>query len=279
MAGAGEPAHHEAGVPFTYDGTEVAFDAGRLVDVTGMWRAAGSPPSKKFAEWCRQTVAVSFIKDLAKELKVGVAHLIYMVSLSGQGKSGTWVHGQVALASARCLSHDFHRCANEAFREWAEEQADLGLKAERAVEAHHAWRQSAAWVLTRLGGSSATAPPTPGSITGPTARATLAHRRPRRGGPGGRAKRRRPTGPIRPAPAATRTPRDVGGGQEVRALRPRHGLRRPDPRRRPASVRPSAGRPRFRPQARVGRQVHGWGRPATPETVPAALTAVTPART
>jgi hypothetical protein len=56
------PAVSSPGVAFVYNQTEVSFDERRLINVTQMWRAVGSPAGQKFAEW-RRYAGASFIQD------------------------------------------------------------------------------------------------------------------------------------------------------------------------------------------------------------------------
>jgi hypothetical protein len=83
---------------------------------------------------------------------VGVAHLIRVTVGGGPKPSATWAHWQVALAYAKYLSNEFHRFVNEAFREWAEEQADPDLKARRAIEGYRRRGKDDGWILARLDG-------------------------------------------------------------------------------------------------------------------------------
>ena len=129
------PIPDQSRIAFVYNGQTVTFDENRFIDVTQMWRASGSPPMKKFAEWRRYSGA-TFITDLAKEHRVGIAHLIRVTRGGGSNPSSTSAHWQVALAYAKYLSNEFHRFVNEAFREWAEEKANPDLKVDRAVDGY-----------------------------------------------------------------------------------------------------------------------------------------------
>jgi hypothetical protein len=145
------PATITPGIAFTYNETEVAFDERRLVNVTQMWRAVGSPPNKRFADW-RRRVGASFIRDLAKDRGVAIRHLIRVSRKKGTDPGATWAHWQVAVAYAKYLSNEFHRFVNDAFREWAEERADPGLKARRAVEGYRRQGKDDRWIADRLDG-------------------------------------------------------------------------------------------------------------------------------
>jgi hypothetical protein len=131
-----------------FKGTEVAFDEQHFLDVTQMWRAAGSPPGKEFETW-RRSAGASFIADLAKALKVGQACLTRTV-LGPSPEGGSWAHWQIALAYASDLSPEFHIFINEAFREWAQEAADPGLKVERGIEGYRRRGKDYDWISNRL---------------------------------------------------------------------------------------------------------------------------------
>jgi OsmC subfamily peroxiredoxin len=78
--------------------------------------------------------AKGFIDALARSLNLAKNEV--WKSKRGKHLAGTWAHWQVALAYAKYLSHEFHHFVNEAFREWAEEQANPDLKVERAAQAY-----------------------------------------------------------------------------------------------------------------------------------------------
>jgi len=133
---------------FIYNGHEVKYDDERLIDVTAMWRAVGSPKDKSFYEWKRRE-GVSFIRDLVKSLNTAQSRVLRTT----QGRTGgSWAHWQIALAYAKYLSNEFHRFVNEAFREWVEEKADPGLKADRAVQGYHSRGYDEKWVSARMDG-------------------------------------------------------------------------------------------------------------------------------
>jgi hypothetical protein len=85
------PATFTPGIAFTYNETEVAFDERRLVNATQMWRAVGSPPNKRFADW-RRRVGASFIRDLVKDRGVAIRHLIRVSRKKGTAPGAKWAH-------------------------------------------------------------------------------------------------------------------------------------------------------------------------------------------
>src|SRR5262249_49670413 len=81
-----------------------------------------------------------------------ISHLIRASRKTRTDLGTTWAHWQIALAYAKYLSHEFHRFVNEAFREWAEEQADPDLKARRAIAGYRRRGKDDRWILARLDG-------------------------------------------------------------------------------------------------------------------------------
>ena len=136
------------GIAFHYQGHEVRYDENKFIDVTEMWRSVESPENKKFKDWKRKDGA-SFISDLSKDRKVPVGHL-YKFTPGKHG--GSWAHWQIAIAYAKYLSNDFHRFVNEAFREWAEENANPDLKITRGVEGYKRLGWDARRIEARIGG-------------------------------------------------------------------------------------------------------------------------------
>lgn len=135
-------------VAFAYNGVAFRFDDRRFIDLTAMWKANGEDPAKKPSNWRRKD-GRGFIADLARSLNVPLGHII--VGERGKGGS-THGHWQIALAYAKYLSHDFHRLVNEAFRQYAAEEADPALKMERSVKKLIRQGRQEDWILERVEG-------------------------------------------------------------------------------------------------------------------------------
>lgn len=147
------PARRPSALAFIYNGHEVKYDDRRLIDVTAMWKAVGSPKDREFWQWKRKSGA-SFIKDLASALDLPTGH-IQRTTRGGSGvggSGGSWAHWQIALAYAKYLSNEFHRFVNEAFREWVEEKADPGLKIDRGVDGYRKQGRTEKWIGARVDG-------------------------------------------------------------------------------------------------------------------------------
>lgn len=137
-------------VAFNYGGVDVLFDDTRLVSLTSMWKAEGSPKNKAPKDWLATDQGKGFVEHIAENLNVARNHI--WKGKRGKHSGGTFAHWQIALAYAKYLSHELHRQANEALREWAEEKADPGLKAERAVEGYLKRGYGHDWIERRFSG-------------------------------------------------------------------------------------------------------------------------------
>lgn len=140
-----------AKVAFSHNGVDFVFDDRRFISLTDMWKAVGSPANKQPYAW-KRFEGKGFIADLAKSLNTCPARII--VGERGKGGS-TWAHWQISLAYAKHLSHEFHREVNEAFRQFKLEEADPGLKIERAVAAYLRQGKELEWIERRFKGITA----------------------------------------------------------------------------------------------------------------------------
>jgi hypothetical protein len=127
-------------VAFVYNGYEVCFDEQRFIDVTQMWRAHGSPPNRRFADWVRTREGLDFVEDLRKSKghkessHSGYCPPTHLYTTTPGFSPTTYAHWQIALAYAKYLSPEFHRYVNTAFKEWAEEKANPDLKVVQAIQ-------------------------------------------------------------------------------------------------------------------------------------------------
>lgn len=139
-------------VAFTFSGVLVRRNDERMINLTEMWRAAGSPSEKNPNDWRSLPEARKFINHIGLRYNTGKSGIIR--AERGRGKS-TWAHWQIAVAYAKYLSPDFHAYVNEAFKEWAEEKNDPGLKIERGIEGFRKRGYSSEWIAARLDGITA----------------------------------------------------------------------------------------------------------------------------
>lgn len=136
-------------VAFRFGEVDVTADGDRLINLTEMHKASGASENRNPYEWSRKEGS-GFIEDLARNLNTPKNRI--WKSKRGKHLGGTWAHWQVALAYAKYLSHEFHRFVNEAFREWAEEKADPGLKIERGLRAFEKAGKTQEWIERRFHG-------------------------------------------------------------------------------------------------------------------------------
>ncbi len=116
----------------TYAGTEI-HQRHEMLSLTDMWRAAGSDPSRRPAEWARSEDATRFVSFLAETLNVGISHIDLFRSERGGNRPGTWAHWQIGLAYAKYLSPEFHVWCNTVVRERMEGRTSITL---RDLDAH-----------------------------------------------------------------------------------------------------------------------------------------------
>lgn len=107
---ANDPTAPRASAPLVFDGTTIR-DRDQYLNLTDMWRAAGSDPSKRPSEWLRHEATTQFLAYL--ESNMGGAHICE--TRRGVG-GGTWAHWQVGMAYAKHLSPAFHAWCNEVVR-------------------------------------------------------------------------------------------------------------------------------------------------------------------
>lgn len=91
----------------------VISDRGDDLNLTDMWKAAGSPANKEPFNWQRKEGA-GFIEAVAVAHNLPDGQVIR--KKAGKG-GGTWAHWQIGIAYAKYLDHGFHMWANTAVRE------------------------------------------------------------------------------------------------------------------------------------------------------------------
>jgi len=129
-----------------YQGTKIRSDAEGFICLTDMWRAEGSPANKEPQAWSRFT-GKEFIAHMARRLNTGKSR-IYK-TLRGKGVGGTFAHFQIGLSYAQYLSNEFHEYVNSVFVEWKKEEAEPGLKMDRARQGYARKGMAVTWVNAR----------------------------------------------------------------------------------------------------------------------------------
>ncbi len=107
-----------------YNGIEVRRD-NEFLNLTDMWKASGSDPSKKPAFWLRDS-GKDFVDFIAEAKGLSAAQLLRKQPGNPQlGIGGaTWAHWQIAFAYAKYLSPAFHAWCNEVVRAHLEGRQD-----------------------------------------------------------------------------------------------------------------------------------------------------------
>ncbi len=158
------PAHVSTDSPRTFRIGEYRIDVADdgLVNLTAIWRAAGSPDNRSPSEWKRYAGA-EFIASLAESIDTGksrngsatgsadIRH-VWRAQRGGRNGGGAYGHLQVALAFAAYLSPEFHRHVNAAYIEWSQERANPDLKIDRAIEGYQRRGASRSQALERAAG-------------------------------------------------------------------------------------------------------------------------------
>lgn len=139
----------------TYNGQTIRERADMLC-LTDMWKAAGSPPSKRPSHWARLPQAVEFISKTLEN--VGKSDV--WAQRSGRG-GGVWAHWQIGMAYAQYLSTDFHQWCNAVVRAHMEQKpapdtARAALRAETIQTRKDYASAAMAREVTRQGMSRAT---------------------------------------------------------------------------------------------------------------------------
>lgn len=137
-----------------YRETAIQQASDGMLNLTDMWRAAGSPVSKDPSKWVR----LDGTQDLIEVLAVNVRQAHILRAAKGRGGS-TWAVANLAIAYAKYLSPEFHAWANSVVVERIEEENDpeLGITRSRA-RAVKSWQRkgrSTGWIQKRLEGIEA----------------------------------------------------------------------------------------------------------------------------
>lgn len=126
-----------ADLAISFQGTPIRRTDER-VNLTDMWRAAGSDKAKSPYEWLRQDGTVQFLEYLGETLNTGqgrveknaapngVSYDLVHVDRGGR-EPGTWAHWQVGMAYAKYLSPEFHAWCNEVVRAHMEQVQPMML--------------------------------------------------------------------------------------------------------------------------------------------------------
>jgi hypothetical protein len=96
-----------------YNGTAIR-DRDEMLCLTDMWRAAGSPGSRKPSHWLATAPVMLFLDYIADTYGKGNPDCLFCKTLGRNG--ATWAHWQVGLAYAKHLNPEFHAWCNTIVR-------------------------------------------------------------------------------------------------------------------------------------------------------------------
>jgi hypothetical protein len=145
-------AHNKAPRPtyLSLGGHTIRIDADRLVSLTDIFKAAGSPKSKQPAQWLRLPSTQQIIDFARRTLNVGKSHNEILRTERGGRTPGAWAHWQIAMTYAEYISPEFQFEVNEAYRQLQAEAANPDLSIDRA---HRNWQKqgkSDEWIARRI---------------------------------------------------------------------------------------------------------------------------------
>ncbi|MBI5162447.1 MAG: KilA-N domain-containing protein [Magnetospirillum sp.] len=87
--------------------------AGERLNLTDLWKAAGSPSGRSPGDWRVLPQGIDFIKHIS--FTAGKSGSSVIVAKEGRG-GGTWAHWQIGLAYGQYLSPEFHAWCNTVVR-------------------------------------------------------------------------------------------------------------------------------------------------------------------
>lgn len=115
-----------------FNGVNIGFnEKEQKVNLTNLWKAAGSDGDKRPAHWLQQDNTQDFVRTVSGSLNVRPE---YILTTQRGRTGGTWAHKQIALAYAKYLSPELHMYVNQCFFERIEEENNPDLAITRGRE-------------------------------------------------------------------------------------------------------------------------------------------------
>jgi hypothetical protein len=130
----------------------VSTDADGRVNLTDLWKAAGSPYQQRPAAWFSTEAATKYLAATAKKLKVAKNDLLQ--TRAGRG-GGSYGNKFIALEYARYLNADLAVAVNEVFFERIAEEKNPELIVDRAINIFRRKGLSDAQIGARIQGIQA----------------------------------------------------------------------------------------------------------------------------
>lgn len=118
-------------ISLIYNGTQIR-DRGEFLNLTDMWKAAGSPPGRAPSDWLALESAKEFVGYVSATLPDNAGNPGIIEAVRGRN-GGTMAHWQIGMAYAKYLSPEFHMWCNAVVRAHMEGQTIAGVHAIKAT--------------------------------------------------------------------------------------------------------------------------------------------------
>lgn len=122
---------------------------GDMINLTDLWREAGSQTGKEVWRWQETESAIGFLSATCKILNLAKNDVLK----SKRGKNGgTWAHKQIALEYSQYLDPKLAVLVNQVFFERIEEEKNPGLAIERGIKGYEKKGKTSQWIEARFQG-------------------------------------------------------------------------------------------------------------------------------
>ena len=119
-----------------------------MLNLTDLWREAGSPANKRPIDWKEKESTVEFIDALSDTFQS--AKIALWKTKRGGSNPGTYGIRQIFLAYAKYLDPALHILVNEVFFERVEEEKNPDLIVDRAIATYRRKGKDDVWIGQRL---------------------------------------------------------------------------------------------------------------------------------
>lgn len=127
----------------------INFDE-EMVNLTDLWKEAGSPANKRPIDWKKLDTTADLISAIMTTGQSGIKPL--WVTRRGGDNAGTYAHKSLALAYAKYLDARLHVLVNEVFFQRIEEEKNPDLIVDRAISTYKRKGKSDDWITKRIRG-------------------------------------------------------------------------------------------------------------------------------
>jgi hypothetical protein len=123
-------------VKMDFNGISVAFEGKERVNLTDLWRAAGSPENKRPNDWLLTEQAKDLLSELNSQADAAKNGIVKTVRGGKTGGGVTWASQVIAVSYAGYLSPKLQIWVNRVFLERLQEEKNPDLIAERFVNTY-----------------------------------------------------------------------------------------------------------------------------------------------